>query len=297
VIRWTFFALVAAGLTAYSFWIYLRVDLAVPAARRLALVRCAALLTVLVLLFDVRLPAMGFGAPETEWALLDASLSMSAMATAGSSPWASASARARELESDGWRVMTFGGERGATARLGDVEPSERGSLLAPALARAAESGARRVVVLSDLRFEDAVATRSALTTLQLDVTFEAFGAAVVNAGVARLDVPDFSRPDEAVLAEVEVFGGEAGDSLTVELFAEAERVASVRVPAPMPGLRSRATVELPAPGSTGRVRYTARVALEDDAFPEDDDAVHYAAVGHEEGALVLVTCPPDWEPR
>ena len=114
---------------------------------------------------------------------------MGALGADGGSPWVAASARARELESSGWSVVTFGGDPPAGARPTDAAPTELASMLAPALRRAAEAGARHVVVLSDLRFEDAVAVRSAFETLPLDIDFESFGGAVVNAGVARLDVP------------------------------------------------------------------------------------------------------------
>ena len=66
MIRWAFFLILAAGLIVYSLWIYLRVDLAVPIARWLALVRAAVLVTVLTLLFDVRLPMGGSaGSPRS----------------------------------------------------------------------------------------------------------------------------------------------------------------------------------------------------------------------------------------
>lgn len=300
MIPWAFFLILAAGLTAYSFWIYLRVDLLVPIARWLALLRAAVLVTVLTLLFDLRLPMDGMdgiGGVSKQWVLLDASLSMGALSADGVSPWVAASARARELESNGWSLVTFGGDPPGGARPTDSAPTDLASMLAPALDRAAEAGARHVVVLSDLRFEDAVAARSALETLPIDVDFESFGDAVLNAGVARLDVPDFSRPDESVTAQIEVYGGRGRDSLTVEIFEEDESVATLRVAAPLPGLRRRVSVVLLPPTTTGRVRYSAVVSMEDDAFPADDTAVDYAAVGHQEGALVLVSLVPDWEPR
>lgn len=297
MIRWAFFLSLAGALTAYSFWLYLRVDLAVPSARRLALLRAAVLVTVLALLFDVRMPLDGIGGSPTQWALLDASLSMGALGPDGTTPWFAASARARELESRGWRVVRFGADRPSEVGTADATPVELASLLAPALARAAEAGANRVVVLSDLRFGDVVAVRSALETLLLDVDFESFGGAEVNAGVTRFHVPDFSQSDESVTAELEVHGGRPGDSLDVEIFQEEESVATLRVAAPAPGLRRRVTVELPRPAATRRARYSAVVFVEGDAFPTDDMAVDYAAVGYEEGALVLVSLRPDWEPR
>jgi hypothetical protein len=154
-----------------------------------------------------------------------------------------------------------------------------------------------VRVLSDLRLEDAVAVRSALAALPLEVEFERFGGDLVNAGISRLDVPDISRPSDSVRAEVEIHVASAVDSVTLTVFEEGEPVAELRVPAPTPGLRARIPVDLPPPGGTGRVRYTAAVTVAGDAFPSDDDAVAYASVGHEEGALVLVSLRADWEPR
>ncbi len=96
---------------------------------------------------------------------------------------------------------------------------------------------------------------------------------------------------------MEVHGGLVGDTLTVEVSAEGEVVATTRVPAPAAGLRVEAEVDLPPPTGAGRLRYSASVRLGGDAFPDDDVAVDYAAVGREEGALVLLSLVPDWEPR
>ena len=65
-------------------------------------------------------------------------------------------------------------------------------------------------------------------------------------------------------------------------------MADLRVATPTPGLRSTVAVDLPTPSSTGRLRYSAAVLVDEDAFPTDDEAVAYANVGHEEGALVRV---------
>jgi len=221
---------------------------------------------------------------------------MGARSSDGTSAWEAASQRAADLEDDGWLVVTFGSEGDAPGVEGPAEPVETSTLLAPALHRAAEAGVRSVRVLSDLRLEDQVAVRAALASLPLDVAFERSGGAVVNAGVSGLDVPDLVRPEGSVTAEVEVHAS-GGDSLTVRVFEEELPVAQLRVPAPSPGLRARVQVDLPTPVATGRVRYSASVAVDGDGFPSDDGFVHYASVGHQEGALVLVSLRPDWEPR
>jgi hypothetical protein len=297
MMRWSTFVVLAAALAVYSYWIYLRVDLSVQGSRRLAAVRAIALVVLLALLFDSRLPTFLDADRATRWALLDTSLSMGAEGAQGVAPWVEASARARELEADGWTVVTFGADPPTTLWGTDTTPDELGSLLAPALERAAEAGARSVIVLSDLRFEDGVSVRAALEALPLDVRFEAFGDSATNAGISRLEVPDFLQESDSVSAEIEVHGGRPGDTLTVDVFAEEGPVATLRVPAPLPGLRARATVQLPPPDAGDRVRFTAAVSLDGDAFPGDDRAVDYAAVGREEGGLVVVSLAPDWEPR
>jgi hypothetical protein len=283
------FLALAAALTAYAFWVYLRVELPVPEARRLAIVRACALILVLLLLFDPRIPARGAGTSPVRWALLDASVSMGAVDESGASAWSGASDRAADLEADGWSVVRFGGERLEAGAARDAVPVVGTSRLLPALQAAAEGGAREVRVLSDMRFDDAVALRGAVESLPLEVTFESFGAVGSNVGVAGFRVPDVPRPDEGPTVEVEVHGGSPGDSVEVVIFEEDEEVARTRVAAPSPGLRASATVELPAPSGGGRVRYSARTV--------SGVTVAYANVGYEEGGLVLVSLRPDWEPR
>lgn len=297
MIRWSLLLALAVGLVAYSFWLYLRLEIAVPAARWLAAARATALVLVLLLLFDVRLPTGVGGGGAQDWVLLDVSLSMAATPPSGPSAWEQASERARDLEDEGWKVATFG-EAVDLAGLDERgDPEALRSLLAPALDRAAEAGVRRVRVLSDFRLEDAVAVRSALASLPLEVELERFGVEVTNAGVSRLDVRDVPRPAESVSAEVEIHVASPLDSVTVRVFEEGDLVAEQRVRAPTPGLRSRVALELPPSRSVGRVRYTASVTAAGDAFPSDDQGVAFASIGHEEGAVVLVSMRPDWEPR
>jgi len=298
VIRWSILLALAAGLVAYSFWLYLRLEIAVPAARWLAAARATALVLVLLLLFDVRLPNGGAGGGAQDWVLLDASLSMAAaVPDGGTSAWQGAEARARDLEREGWRVVTFGDAAAPGELEGQAGPEALRSLLAPALARAAEAGVRRVRVLSDFRLEDAVAVRSALAALPLEVELEAFGADVANAGISEFDVPDVARPSEPVTAEVEIHVASVVDSVSVRVFEEGALAAETRVPAPAPGLKARVALELPPARAEGRVRYTAAVSVPLDAFPSDDGAVAYANIGHQEGAVVVISLVPDWEPR
>jgi len=298
MIRLLLFVALASLLVTYAFWIYLRVELRVPAGRKLAIVRAVTLVLVLLLLFDPRLPADATAGGRAErWVLLDASLSMSAVRGDGTTPWSAALARADALTEDGWTTVRFGDERIAVVAGLEGGPDRLASRLVPALTTAAESGVRQVRVLTDARLEDAVTLRSTLAELPLDVTFESFGDGVVNAGIARFHVPDLALPSGEPIAELEVFGDHPADSITVELLEEDAVVATVSVALPGAGLRSGTTVRLPSPSASGRVRYVARLAGGEDGFSLDDVAVDYANVGFEEGGLVLVSARPDWEPR
>ncbi len=295
------FGALAATLVAYSFWVYTRVELRVAAGRWLAGVRALVLVVILLLLFNPRLPVGDGSGASSRWVLLDASLSMAARESDGSSAWERARERADVLASEGWRVVPFGdGDLGAADA--DV-PDRMGSRLAPALAAAAESGAGEVRVLTDGRLEDGVAVRSALAALPLELSAEIFGDSTGHAGIARFSVADLSRADGTPTAELEVFGNGVGDSIHVEILEEGRPVATVAVATPSPGLRAATSVGLPTPATSGRVRYTARrVAAAGgpeagDAFPDDDVAVAFANVGFEEGGLVVVSLRPDWEPR
>ena len=167
------FLSLAGILGAYAFWVYLRVELAVPAARSLAVVRASVLALVLLLLFDPRLPFDATGTGSAPWVLLDASMSMTVEGREGSSPKEVAAERAAELETEGWEVFRFG-NGDLTRQVNDTQRASEGliSELAPSLQLAAESGAKAVLVLSDLRFTDPVAIQSTLDVITVAVQFE-----------------------------------------------------------------------------------------------------------------------------
>ena len=233
--------------------------------------------------------------------LLDASMSMTVEGLEGSSPAEVAAERAAELETEGWEVFRFGNGN-LVRQVNETQRASEGliSELAPSLQLAAESGAKEVRVLSDLRFTDPVAIQSVLDVIPVAVQFEDLSLVARNSGIARFSVSDVLYPEDSPAAEIEIFGGNSGDSVIVEIFEENREVAQVRVLAPGPGLRATGTVRLPPAGESGHLRYTARIADEeqvDDAFPSDDEAVTYAGIGYPAGALVLVSAVPDWEPR
>ncbi|MSR35791.1 MAG: hypothetical protein EXR95_03970 [Gemmatimonadetes bacterium] len=299
------FLLAALAATAYTLWTYRRRELPVPGRCILAALRAAALILALLLLFDPSLPA-SVGEPR-RWVLVDASESM-AIGPSGATPWDSASARAAALAEGGARVLRFGGALpppplDSALGAGAAEPR---SLLVPALERAAEAGAREVVVVSDLRLEDPVGVRAALERLGLAARFERVGGTPRNAGVAELELPSDLAAGEPVLGQVAVFasGMTPSDSLRIEVREEERLVWSGMLATPSEGRSLVVPLRLPAPSARadtetggGEVRYRATVVLPRDAFPGDDDGVAYAVIDPRDGALVAVSFAPDWELR
>lgn len=315
MIRLLLFLALAGAVTAYSFWVYLRAELPVRGRRLLATTRAAALLLVLGLLFDPRLPWSEAAGTTPRWVLLDASLSMSVPLEDGVTAWERARSRAAALEEEGWTVVPFAragrvplttagmaGPDGPATPVDDPLDAFRGAAgvdtrLAPGLRRAVEAGVGEVRVLSDLRLHDPVEVGAVLARSAGTVAFEATGGEVVNAGLLGLRVPDALRREDARDAELELFGDGSGDSVRVEIREEDRLAATWTGTLPPEGLVRSVTVELPPPAGEGRLRYTATVVRPRDAFREDDEAVAYASTGFEEDGLVLVSLAPDWEPR
>jgi hypothetical protein len=292
VIRLLLFLLLAGGLSGYAVWVYARAELPVRGRWGLASLRATALVILLALLFDAHLPWGPPASAGARWVLLDASLSMSA---AGGVPWDSARSLAEGLGEEGWTVVPFG--RGVLDSLPPGIPQAVGSEVGPALSRAREAGAREVVVLSDLRFEDPVAAQAALSDAFSVVRFENVAPGARNVGLGRFVVEDQPTPRNPVRAELELFGEGMGDSVIVEFREEGRLVLAQTIGLPSPGLRSSVTVELPPVQGEGRLRYSAAAVTGGDDLASDDEVVGYMSAGRGEGGLVLVSLRPDWEPR
>ncbi len=296
------FLVPAAAAVAFAVWTYGRRELPVAGRWMPATLRAAALVLVLLLLVDPYLPAVGTG-PEL-WVLVDGSASM-AIGSPGGTPWDSARTRADLLRADGARVLRFGELPAAlpadSALL--LPPADPHSRLVPALERAAEAGARDLVVISDFRVEDPVAAGAALARLGMGARFVGVGGEVRNAGIAGLALPADLESGEPVRGELTVFssGADAGDTIALEIREEGRLVWSGRAPAPAPGRVERIGFVLPPsipdPTTGGEVRYEARLGLVGDSFAADDEAVAYGVVDPREGVLFAVSLAPDWELR
>lgn len=301
-LSWLAFGILAAGAAGFAAWIYVRRELAIPGRRLLGTIRAVILVLVLLLLWDPRLPGgRRGGTADGSWVLLDASASMSAGPAEGGSNWESSLERATELAEAGARVLLFGGTPRVVPfdSLDTLLPTESASLLAPALARAAEGGSTDVIILSDLRLDDPVEAEISSRRFPFSVQIERRGGAVRNVGVARFELPPRAESGQPFSVGIALFseGTVAGDTLRVEVWEEDRIVASAGVLPVEPGLLATATIRLPPPRAVGWRRFRLVASLPGDRFEADDAKSAFTEVDPAEGGLVLLSLDPDWEPR
>ncbi len=294
------FLLIAVLLLAAGFcgWVYFRREFEVRARGVLLAARLVAVAGVVALLWNPTLPTTPRGAGPERFAILDASASMAAASTASTSPtvWDEAVRRAAALAEDGARVLVLddGVHAADPARLDSLRPAATRSLLAEAVAVAAEAGAREVVLLTDRRVRDPIATAAIARRLGVGLTVDTVPGAASNLGVGRLLLPATAEPGETVRGRVELAGA-ATDSATVTISLDGRPAHALRLPAPTPGGTSAAGFTL-GELEAGPHRVTARVEGAD-AFPDDDERAAIVEVDPEETGVLLVSFAPDWEPR
>ncbi len=292
VLAATLAALVVAGFALY---VYRARELPISGRMPLALLRAATLVGVVLLLADPMLPFGGVEGPPEEWVVVDGSASMAVAASGGATPWARVGGEVAPGSAD--VPLAVMGTPGADTL--PSEPTGGESRLAPTLRRAAEAGARRVTVFTDLRIADAPAVRGLVEALDLEVAVVDVGAEVRSAGIARVGAPETGRAGESVEIEVELFGTPPteGESVSVRLLGDGEVIDERTVRLPGAGRSLSVVVPVELPDSAGPVLWQARVSLSDDAFPRDDVRSAFTEVDPLEGLLALVSLTPDWEPR
>jgi hypothetical protein len=294
-----FAAFAAVVLAGFALYVYRRRELPISGRGRLAALRVATLVGVVLLLANPIIPTGGSAGPPDRWILVDGSVSMAVAGPSGVSAWDRAHTEAGSSIAD-LPLAVFG----------DATPSPQGeslptvadglqSRLEPTLRRVAEAGAREVSIFSDLRLSDAPEVQALIDALDLDVRFVDVGEPVRTAGIARLNAPETGRAGEVVEVRVDVFGTPPteGETVIVEVLRDQEVVEERSVRLPGAGRTVSVSLDGVLPDSAGAVRWQARVRLEGDAFGGDDVRSAFTQVDPLEGLVVLVSMTPDWEPR
>lgn len=296
-----FIALAAVGITSAAV-VYLRREAAVTGRRRMAALRGGSLVLLALLVANPHVPGSDevIRTDSSWWVLVDGSPALDVPGSGGGTLREQAVERAVAAARRGARLALAGTEPEGidTASLGSTGAREPVADLGPAILRLAEAGADSIVVMSPLRVSGAALER-ALAASPVPVRIERLGEPVKNAGVLELDLPSRVAAGDPVEGALTVFGegGVDGDSVRIEVTADGAPVEARRIPLPGAGAPVRIDLILPAATDSGVVRIAARVTLDGDAFPRDDERVAHVRVGPPEGGIVLVSLLPDWEPR
>ena len=289
-------ALILAG--GFCAWVYYRREFEVRSRAFLLAARAVAVAGVVALLWNPVVPTGPRSDGPERYVVLDASASMGARSADGGRLWDSAVARVRALTDDGARILVAGAAPRTVDpdSLDGLAPTGVESVLAEAVTVAAEAGAREVVLVTDRRVRDPVATALASRRMGVRLAVEALAPAAENLGVGRLVLPATAASGEIVRGRVEVEGGAAGsDSVAVTVSVDGEPRHTLRLASPSQGRTSGADFSLGrlAPGTHA---VTARLAPAD-AFALDDERTAVVQVDPEETGVLLVSFAPDWEPR
>ncbi len=294
------FLLIALLLLAGGFcgWIYFKREFAVKRRGLLLGARLVAVAGVVALLWNPVMPAGGPGAGPERYLILDASVSMAALTPAGTPVWEAAVERAAELAAGGARLLVArdGVHALDPAALDSLQPAGTGSVFAEAVTVAAEAGAREVVLLTDRRLRDPVATAAVARRLAVSLTADTLPGAAANLGIGRLDVPAAIERGETLRGRLEIEGATGDDSVTVTVSLDGTPAQALRLAAPAPGGTSVAEFTLGAGLDPGPHRVTARIEGTD-ALPDDDERAAIVQADPEETGVLLVAFAPDWEPR
>ena len=292
---WTLFLVAAASAAAYALYVYRRRE---PVGRHrtlLAVLRAAALVLLLFLLFDPALPAAGRRSVRTVIAL-DRSLSMRLPQTAddSTSRWTAAVAQARDA-AGGAPMLAFGDDvRSIRAdSLGAIAPDAGASRLLPAVRAAAEAGAQRMTVFTDGGIEDAAEVARWLPRLGIALDYQRVGDGRPAArALLEVDAPAWAEAGTPIPVRVTVGPGENPVAITAS--AAGAEPARAEVAAVAEGRLETVTLEVTpaAPSDGGLVRID--VALEG---VEEARRSAYVFVGEEPTGVALVSLRPDWEPR
>jgi hypothetical protein len=296
---WIFFAVCATTALLVVLYLYRRRETPGRGRALLAGLRGAALVLILLVLFDPRLPAgPQLGGGRGAHVLLDGSLSMTLPGPDEATRWSRAVAQARSAAGSR-TVLVFGdGVRAVPPdSLVALEPDATASRLLPALQAAAEAGVRRVVVVTDGGVEDAAEVSRWLPRLGLDVDYRSVGAPARDRSLAEVEAPAWAKAGEPVEIRFGIAAsGAQGDSVLVSVLREGEVVGRTTVAAPADGRIAAGAVRFTPRATDGTERFDVTIAG-GDAAPDNDVRPVYMHVSDDPAGVVLVSLAPDWEPR
>ena len=271
--------LAALAISAFT---YLRREPAGRGRSILIALRAAALILIVLMLFDPRVRAPGNRAAETR-VIVDASLSMQL-----GGAWERALKDASTAEG---RVLLAGSEVRSVPpdSLRNIKPAMGNSSVLPALQSAAEANAGRVVLITDGAIDDAADVARWLPALGISLDVRNVGGnAVANRAISDVDAPAWAEAGKPLALRVRRASNGAPPTGTIVVRQGGNVVARTDTD----------TVSFIASGPSegGVVRFD--VAFETpDSIPADDVRSVYVFISDKPAGVAIVSFDPDWEPR
>lgn len=296
---WLAYSFIAAALIGAAILHYRLREPGGPARTlTLGMLRGGSLALVALLLFDPVVPRAR-AAGGVVVAVVDASLSMS-MPGPGGTGRERAWAEVEALDPD--RVLLFGDRPSPWDREADAPPAlTTRSKLAPALRAAVESGADRVVVITDGAVEDPGEAAAMARAAGVPVELRRVGPAEANLAIGPLTAPAWIEPGSAGTVEVEVEtregAGALPESVTVTLARGGAVLDRARLRVPPGGRSGSVSLRFRADDAAGSsVRLDVAVDPGGSVAVDDTGSV-YVRVAEEPAGVALVSFRPGQEPR
>ncbi|NIR46138.1 MAG: hypothetical protein GWN99_17055 [Gemmatimonadetes bacterium] len=295
-LKWAAFVLGAAAILSYVIWWYRTREEPVGGRAVAAGFRASALVLILLIILNPKLPAGWQVTGDDAVQLLDASFSMSRpVSPSGPPTWR----LALDSLAGAGDVWLFGGPMSYRVPGDSLPPAPVAfeSRLAPAVRAIGLAGARRAEIYTDGRIDDAPEALREARRQGLSLSFITISSRYPEAGVAAVSAPVWVQAGDSAVVTVELVAARAaGDTLQVEIVDEADRVvARTRVPAPDAGRFATARFAFTAPDAAATHRYVVRLDG-GDPVPRDDQRPFYLQVSESPGGPVLISLIPDWEP-
>jgi hypothetical protein len=257
---------------------------------------------LLLLLFNPMLPTAARPAGSSTVVILDASLSMELPVTGGTTRWAQAVAEARRVPGAPTILLAGAGSPRQISRdsLDAVTPTFGESRLLPALQVASESGARKVIVITDGAIEDLGEVQRWLPRLGVEVEFRPLGTTMpADRALTEVSAPAWAEPGKPMDVRIGMTStSESSTPVRVTVRADGAELGSATIASAPRGRISTGTITVtPSAGLAGKlVRFD--VALQGtDAVPDDDRRSVYVLIGEKPTGVAIVSLAPDWEPR
>ena len=170
----------------------------------------------------------------------------------------------------------------------------------PALQAASESGANKVVVITDGAIEDSHEVQRWLPRLGLEVDVQTVTTNMPSdRALVEVSAPQWAEAGKPIEVRVGVTGNtESTGPMRVTVRADGSELGNATLAAAQPGRISTGTVTVtPSATTTGRL-VRLDVGLEGtDAVAANDKRSVYVYVGAKPTGVALVSLEPDWEPR